>query len=166
MTASGLYVILHAYFYQFTYLYGVNLAYLVMISKQKSSPQANFFFYLEDTLNRTHPLFILSSRIDWQRFEDAFAPLYCADNGTPAKPLRLTVGLLILKHLRNVSNESVVEQWTENLYYQYFCGLQQFSADSPCASSDLTHFRKRIGEAGIELSFGNLKSSFILTINT
>ena len=63
------------------------------------------------------------------------------------------VGLLILKHLRNVSDESVVEQWTENLYYQYFCGLQQFSTDSPCASSDLTQFRKRIGEAGIELIF-------------
>ena len=124
-----------------------------MISKQKSSPQANFFFYLEDTLNKNHPLFILSNRIDWQLFEDAFAPLYCTTNGRPAKPIRLMVGLLILKHLRNVSDESVVEQWTENLYYQYFCGLQQFSTDPPCASSDLTHFRKRIGEAGIELIF-------------
>jgi|LakMenEpi03Aug12_release.lakeMendotaPanAssembly.Ray.scaffolds.fasta_scaffold313583_1 IS5 family transposase len=124
-----------------------------MISKQKSSPQANFFFYLEDTLNKNHPLFILSNRIDWQLFDDAFAPLYCADNGRPAKPIRLMVGLLILKHLRNVSDESVVEQWTENLYYQYFCGLQQFSTDAPCASSDLTHFRKRIGEAAIELIF-------------
>ena len=124
-----------------------------MISKQKTSPQVNFFFYLEDTLNKNHPLFILSNRIDWQLFEDAFSPLYCADNGRPAKPIRLMVGLLILKHLRNVSDESVVEQWTENLYYQYFCGLQQFSTDSPCASSDLTHFRKRIGEAGIELIF-------------
>lgn len=124
-----------------------------MISKQKSSPQTNFFFYLEDTLNKNHPLFILSNRIDWQLFEDAFAPLYCTNNGRPAKPIRLMVGLLILKHLRNVSDESVVEQWTENLYYQYFCGLQQFSTDSPCASSDLTHFRKRIGEAGIELIF-------------
>lgn len=124
-----------------------------MISKQKTSPQVNFFFYLEDTLNKNHPLFILSNRIDWQLFEDTFSPLYCADNGRPAKPIRLMVGLLILKHLRNVSDESVVEQWTENLYYQYFCGLQQFSTDSPCASSDLTHFRKRIGEAGIELIF-------------
>ena len=124
-----------------------------MISKQKHSSQANFFFYLEDTLSSSHPLYILSNRIDWQSFEDAFSPLYCADNGRPAKPIRLMVGLLILKHLRNVSDESVVEQWTENLYYQYFCGLQQFSISPPCAASELTHFRNRIGESGIELIF-------------
>ncbi len=34
--------------------------------------------------------------------------------------------LLILKHLRNLSDESVVEQWSENAYYQYFCGMQEF----------------------------------------
>lgn len=73
-----------------------------MLSKQKHSSQANFFFYLEDTLNNSHPLYIF-----WQSFEDAFSPLYCADNGRPAKPIRLMVGLLILKHLRNVSDESV-----------------------------------------------------------
>jgi IS5 family transposase len=122
-----------------------------MISRQKPSIQTNFFFYLEDTLNKSHPLYILSNQVDWQRFEDGFSPLYCADNGRPAKPIRLMVGLLILKHLRNISDENVVDQWTENLYYQYFCGLQQFSTDAPCASSELVHFRKRIGEAGIEL---------------
>jgi IS5 family transposase len=124
-----------------------------MISKQKQSSQVNFFLYLEDTLNPKHPLFILANRVDWQLFEDTFTPLYCANNGRPAKPIRLMVGLLILKHIRDISDESVVEQWTENLYYQYFCGLQQFSTDPPCASSELVHFRKRIGESGIELIF-------------
>ncbi|HEY9167879.1 MAG TPA: IS5 family transposase, partial [Lutibacter sp.] len=75
----------------------------------------------------------------------------CEDNGRPAKPIRLMVGLLILKHLRNISDESVVEQWTENLYYQYFCGQQEFSSKEPCEASELVHFRKRIGESGIEL---------------
>jgi IS5 family transposase len=124
-----------------------------MISKQKQTSQTNFFFNLDDTLNASHPLYILANLVDWERFEDAFCSLYCANNGRPAKPIRLMVGLLILKHIRNVSDESVVEQWTENLYYQYFCGLQQFSTDLPCASSELVHFRKRIGEEGIELIF-------------
>ena len=61
------------------------------------------------------------------------------------------VGLLILKHLRNVSDESVVEQWSENLYYQYFCGQQEFVSTAPCEASELVHFRKRIGEPEIEL---------------
>ena len=61
--------------------------------------------------------------------------------------------MLILKHLRNLSDESLVEQWGENAYYQYFCGMQEFTPSAPCASSELVHFRKRIGEEGIELIF-------------
>ncbi len=60
-------------------------------------------------------------------------------------------GLLMLKHLRNVSDEQVVVQFTENAYYQYFCGLETFSTSAPCASSELVHFRHRIGEEGVEL---------------
>ncbi len=59
-------------------------------------------------------------------FERVFSPLYCPDIGRPAKPDRLMVGLLILKHIRDLSDESVVKQWSENNYYQYFCGEQVF----------------------------------------
>ena len=34
-----------------------------------------------------------------------------------AKPIRLMMGLLILKHLRNVSDESVLERFLENAYF-------------------------------------------------
>lgn len=61
--------------------------------------------------------------------------------------------MLILKHLRNLSDESLVEQWSENAYYQYFCGMQEFTPYAPCASSELVHFRQRIGEEGVELIF-------------
>ena len=60
-------------------------------------------------------------------------------------------GLLILKHLRNVSDEMVVEQFTENAYYQYFCGMESFSTKVPCVPTELVEFRHRIGETGIEL---------------
>lgn len=60
-------------------------------------------------------------------------------------------GLLILKHLRNISDEQVVAQFRENAYYQYFCGMKDFTIAPPCASSELAHFRNRIGEAGVEL---------------
>ena len=102
-------------------------------------------------LDSKHPLFKLANMVDWTSFEKAFAPLFCADNGRPPKPIRLMTGLLVLKHLRNVSDEQVVEQFTENAYYQYFCGMESFSISAPCASSELVHFRHRIGEEGIEL---------------
>jgi IS5 family transposase len=45
----------------------------------------------------------------------------------------------------------VVEQWEENSYYQYLSGEKVFAAGAPCESSELVHFRKRIGEQGVEL---------------
>ena len=61
------------------------------------------------------------------------------------------VSLLIIKQLRNLSDESVVEQWSENSYYQYFSGEQEFTPKAPCVATELVEFRKRIGEEGAEL---------------
>lgn len=122
-----------------------------MIPKPKSRHKNSLFSSFEDMLNQKYPLFILANKVDWNIFEEAFLPLYCPDNGRPAKPIRLMVGLLMLKHILNVSNDSVVEQWSENNYYQYFCGETSFVPGVPCEASELVHFRKRIGESGIEL---------------
>jgi IS5 family transposase len=116
-----------------------------------NKPTKTLFSSLDDLLNQQHPLYKLSDKINWDVFEKTFTPLYCSDNGRPAKPIRLMCGLLILKHLRNISDESVVEQWSENTYFQYFCGMHEFVPSYPCNSSELVHFRKRIGARGIEL---------------
>ncbi|SJZ99731.1 transposase, partial [Porphyromonas circumdentaria] len=106
-----------------------------MIKKPHHSP--SLFSSLSDLLNSSHPLYKLADKIDWAKFDTAFEPLYSQNNGRPAKPIRLMCGLFILKHLRNLSDESVVEQWSENAYYQYFCGMQEFTPCAPCASSEL-----------------------------
>ena len=118
---------------------------------KRTSKQLSLFSSLEDMLSHEHPLFQLSNKINWESFENAFSPLYCSTNGRPAHPIRLMCGLLILKHLRNVSDEMVVSQWSENAYYQYFCGGLEFMPKQPCDASELVHFRNRIGEEGIEL---------------
>ena len=118
---------------------------------KRTSKQLSMFSSLEDMLSHEHPLFQLSNKINWECFENAFSPLYCSNNGRPAHPIRLMCGLLILKHLRNVSDEMVVSQWSENAYYQYFCGGLEFMPKQPCDASELVHFRNRIGEKGMEL---------------
>ncbi|HLV52210.1 MAG TPA: transposase [Flavobacterium sp.] len=40
-----------------------------------------------------------------------------------------------------------------NPYMQYFCGKVFFEHEFPCDPSNLVHFRKRIGEKGIEKIF-------------
>jgi transposase, IS5 family len=124
-----------------------------MLSKTTNSGQMGFYSTFEEQLSRKHPLYILAHQVNWLGFDEAFKDLYCPDNGRPAKPIRLMVSLLMLKHIRNLSDESVVEQWAENAYYQYFSGEKCFATQEPCEASELVHFRKRIGEKGIELIF-------------
>jgi transposase, IS5 family len=122
-----------------------------MLSKKKLSHQLDIFNSIGDQLNQKHPLYKLANTINWIFFDDSFFDLYCAENGRPAKPIRLMVSLLIIKHLRNLSDENVVLQWSENMYYQYFSGKSKFICAAPCSSTDLVMFRDRIGEPGMEL---------------
>jgi len=112
-----------------------------------------FYSTFEEQLNHKHPLYKLSSAINWKIFDEAFSKHYSATQGKPAKPIRLMVALLILKQVRNLSDESVVEQWAENSYYQYFSGELYFSSKPPCVATELVEFRKRIGTQGVELIF-------------
>ena len=123
----------------------------MLSASKKPSPQLGMFTGLGDQLDQKHPLFILAHKINWSVFEDAFKIYYSEKMGKPAKPIRLMVSLLILKQVRNLSDESVVEQWSENLYYQYFGGEHQFQPGIPCVPTELVAFRQRIGEAGMEL---------------
>ena len=124
-----------------------------MLSKKKNTQQLSFYNTFKEQLNHQHPLYILADTIAWNKFDDAFSEFYSETMGAPAKPIRLMVSLLILKQLRNLSDESVVEQWSENSYFQYFSGEEVFCNCEPCSSTELVEFRKRIGEAGIELIF-------------
>lgn len=124
-----------------------------MIGKNKQSGQMNFLYQtLKEQLNPKHPLYRLTDTIDWKPVEADFQSYY-VDFGRPAKPVRLMVSLLILKQLYNLSDESVVDKWVENPYYQYFSGETVFQWEMPCDPSDLVHFRHRVGKEGIEKIF-------------
>ena len=60
------------------------------------------------------------------------------------------VSLLLLKQLEDLSDEQVIRRWVDIPYWQYLSGETHFQWKPPAASSDLTHFRKRIGKKGAE----------------
>lgn len=124
-----------------------------MLSKKGTPDQMTFFQTFEEQLDHKHPLYMLAAQINWNLFEKELSKHYSQYMGRPAKPIRLMSGLLILKHIRNLSDESVVEQFQENAYYQYFCGEKIFKTQQPCDASELVHFRNRIGKEGMELIF-------------
>jgi transposase, IS5 family len=63
------------------------------------------------------------------------------------------MSLLILKQLYNLSDESMVDRWVENLSFQFFRGETVFQWSFPCHSTDLMYVRKRIGEQGVPKIF-------------
>ena len=117
--------------------------------KPKPRPDAGqldlFQARFEQLLNLDHPLCVLAGQIDWERFDVAFADCYCLDTGAPAKAIRLLVGLHYLKHAFNVSDESLVERWVENPYWQYFCGFETMQHEVPLHPTSLTKWRQRVG---------------------
>jgi IS5 family transposase len=105
---------------------------------------------LVNILNHRHPLFILADQLDWSMFEDAFGPLYVEDVGRPGISIRVMVGLHYLKHTYDESDESVVEKFFENPYWQYFCGFEYFQHEMPIDPSTMTRWRNRLGGKRIE----------------
>ena len=127
---------------------------LTMLSSSSPYHQTNLFgFDLLLQLDPSDPLLKLAETIPWEQFDEAFAKHYSKNTGAPSKPIRLMVGLLLLKQLENLSDEAVVLQWKRNPYYQAFCGMTEFQQTIPCDSTELVHFRKRIGKAGFDRLF-------------
>jgi transposase, IS5 family len=125
-----------------------------MLTPSSTGHQTNFF----DTdlllqLDPRDPLLRLAQVFPWAELDRAFAKHYTQGQGRPSKPIRLMVGLLILKQLDNLSDEQVVLHCKRNPYYQSFCGFTEFSNTLPCDSTELVHFRKRIGADGVDKIF-------------
>ena len=108
---------------------------------------------LESTLNPKNPIYQLSHRIPWQEFDMGFSKYYTQRRGRPGKAVRLMTSLLILKQMYDLSDEETVWQWVENPYWQYFSGETEFQWEYPCDPSELTKFRNRIGQEGVEKIF-------------
>jgi IS5 family transposase len=105
------------------------------------------------TLDKSHPLALLAAALCWKALEASLAVFYSHKSGRPCLPLRLMIGLQLLKYIYDLSDERVIEQWRENVYFQAFTGRVYFSSDYPCDPSELSLFRKRIGKEGCEIIF-------------
>jgi IS5 family transposase len=119
------------------------------VKPQDSGVEELFRAKLKNIINLGHELVRLSELIDWARLEAHFSPYY-REAGRPGLPLRLVVGLQLLKHIEGLSDEAVCARWERDPYMQYFCGEEYFQHAFPLERSGMTHFRKRVGEQALE----------------
>lgn len=122
-----------------------------MVGKIDKTPQLHIFKVpLLSFIREDHELCLLANKIDWDLVEQDFSEYYCLDNGRPSIPIRKVVGVILLRRMFNLSDESVVDKWRENPYWQYFCGEVNFQHEPPFDPTELIKFRKRVGESGAE----------------
>ena len=101
-------------------------------------------------LDINHELIKLSKHIDWESPDKEWGALFVSTKGAPAIRTRLIAGLHYLKHLHDLSDEQVVKGWTENPYWQYFCGEEYFQHKMPIHPTTMTKWRNRPGKSGSE----------------
>ncbi len=96
------------------------------------------------------PLYQLAVNFNWRKLERDWSVYFTERTGRTSKSPRLIAGLLILSYLMKYSDEEVVEQFTQNPYYQFLCGEIYFTRERPCDPSCLSKWRKTLGQKGIE----------------
>jgi IS5 family transposase len=118
-----------------------------MRPKKHKATRSNDLFRarLDQIINLKHELVLLAGKIDWDWIDAEIAPLY-SENGRPGIETRFMIGLLLLKHIYGLSDEGVCERWVHDPYFQHFTGEEFFQHVFPHERSDLSHWRKRLGD--------------------
>lgn len=92
----------------------------------------------------------LAGWVDWAEVERTFGAHFNSGWGRPVLPHCLVAGSLYLQHTFDAADETVVNTWIENPYWQSFCGEAYLQPEATIDPSSLTCWRKRIGEEGVE----------------
>ena len=87
---------------------------------------------------------VKAANIPWNEIEDKYASLFESHTGNVAKSLRNALGSLIIQKEYDYSDRELVNQITENPYYQYFIGLSGYQMTPPFDPSLMVDFRKRL----------------------
>ncbi len=104
----------------------------------------NFHMKFGGELNPRNRWVQLAQLIPWDEYEEEYASKFPSRRGNEAKPFRMALGALLIKEMKNLPDEELVEDIKENPYYQYLLGLESFQDTAPFEASSLVHFRKRI----------------------
>jgi hypothetical protein len=83
--------------------------------------------------------------LPWDEYEREYLKLFQQGKGRPGKDVRIAVGSLIIKHIEGFRDEEVAEHLQENVYMQYFCGVQVYEPKGLLERSSLSRIRRRIG---------------------
>lgn len=99
----------------------------------------------ETELDKKNRWVILADLIPW----DDLAEVYChkldANSGRKSVDVRTVIAALIIKHKLRLDDRGTIDMIKENIYLQYFSGLQSFTIKAIFDPSLFVDIRKRMG---------------------
>lgn len=107
-------------------------------------------YIFEQLVPENHPLRILSKIASFDHLDEDLRNLY-SEKGQKAYSPAMMTRILILKDLYNISDEKVVQMVKENIPARMYAGISLESKVPD--SSDLTYFRRRLGEDNFQKIF-------------
>lgn len=116
--------------------------------REKNPNQLKFEAFktpFEAQMNRNNRWVKLAELIPWEELIPVYAKRM-SEFGRPALSPRIAIGALIIKTTLALSDEETVAQIQENMYMQYFLGLEKYQEDPLFDPSLLVHFRERMGK--------------------
>lgn len=97
--------------------------------------------------------------------EGVFAPLYCADNGRPNRPVQTVFGVLLLKEMHGLTDAEALEQLEFNLQWHHALGLTPEEAHLP--QKTLHNFRARVmAHDGGRVAFETMTDRILQALGT
>ncbi len=131
---------------------------------------------LDSMIDLQHPLAVLARRLHWDHIEQVLAPKFArrdragrqvfvddllgqhqvefgggvSNAGSPRLSIRLMASLLYLKNASYLSDEELVQRWSENVQYQFFSAMEYYEPRLPCDATQIGRLRRAIGEEGLE----------------
>lgn len=97
--------------------------------------------------------------------EEVFAPLYCADNGRPNRPVQTVFGVLLLKEMFGLTDAETLEQLEFNLQWHHALGLTPDEAHLP--QKTLHNFRARVmAHDGGRVAFESMTDRILSALGT
>lgn len=115
--------------------------------REQSSKQTVLDFYLPfgGKLSANNRWVKLAEIIPWDELGTVYNNQLNSRMGAPSTPSRIVIGALILKHMKTLSDEEVIEDIRENPYCQYFLGFEDFQYRTVFVPSLFVEIRKRLG---------------------
>ena len=87
----------------------------------------------------------LAKVIPWDKLASVYSGKLQTNTGRLSVNIRTVIAALIIKHKLRLDDRGTIEMRKENIYLQYFCGLESFTTKAVFDPSLFVDIRKRPG---------------------